>query len=1163
MNNFYQHSLNVAKEKYYKFKQRLEKKISTGQFDSLPRRKKNQLVSRVEKYKSRLEKLGFSMKGAAVAGSVTAMAAIPNIGHAQNPNIFLTQENDASIGCCSSPQKVELVNLDSDSDLEILFSGSYNHISNRVEEGDEISWENSYVPALSYMSGDFVVGDIDGDQDNDIIFNNGSIFYLALNDGEGNFQLSDDTYMPFSVTYYGSFGGESSASDIDLVDFDSDDDLDLVVAFGENNLSVFENDGDGNFIKGTLTVSGYQITDFEFADLDGDGDMDLLKSAYVPGGEGGYGRVYAVENTASENAEPVFDGFYSTVIDGQKYSSINDINVFDADADGDLDVFVSVDSFGYDYFYSSLNLDDEGDTGDFLPLSLSGYLFDEPGSVYDIGVADFDLDGDDEIIISTSGYDLQLLNFEDGNLIARSLSGGQIGDLSLTANDIAIGDIDGDGVADFAAFYGSSSVAFVYDRAAPYVDEFVGDVIIDENSPSGTLLGYLYFEDPQGDDITVSLEGEDASLFTFDEESGAITTNDTFDWEESGSEFNLEIVLSDGAKSNREEAKIKLRNLSEEGHGTFDEEGQPVFGTSTPVAFIAGDFDLDGDDDLFRSINTEGGGIPRDRASSLSSAFENAFFVQNDGFFDAIPVYGFYAKYNALFFDVDSDGDNELLTIDFEGDLDIFYFDDNLGYDDRNGYGYVGYVQTFEVGDFDGDGSDDIATLGYFEGGQYLTVFERYTGGSDPVQITFSQEVLGDISAGISILSYDFEISVGDFDGDGFDDVFVAKANYDDVIYFGGEFGLESAGTTAIETEDYGLSRPIAADFDGDGDIDVAILHNTDGNGAAITLFSNDGNASFTSAQVVEIGGESTGDVNGDLKVGDIDGDGTPDLITTFVSSYDMDENSYIYGAVTFVNDGNGSFEEKQAFDDVGGLDVELMDVDSDDDLDILISKTTYIEYDRCIECLIDFAGDSDSQDYIRVFFNTNAAPTGIELSITSFDEGAPIGESIGTLTVVDPNLNDSHTIFLTAGDGTNDADNSKFVVDGDQLVVIKDIEFDDDTEININVKAIDDYGKSVTASFTLTVNEVPLGLNDADDRLTLYPNPGGALMDITLNEQLSGDIEINVSDLNGRTIHREVQQVSGSFNTQIDMSSQKDGIYIVELKSGNQTFKQRWIKQD
>ena len=183
----------------------------------------------------------------------------------------------------------------------------------------------------------------------------------------------------------------------------------------------------------------------------------------------------------------------------------------------------------------------------------------------------------------------------------------------------------------------------------------------------------------------------------------------------------------------------------------------------------------------------------------------------------------------------------------------------------------------------------------------------------------------------------------------------------------------------------------VSADFDGDSDIDVAILHNTDGNGVVIDIHANDGDANFSSVQTLEIGGEASGGVDGDIKVGDIDGDGSPDLIATYKSSYDLSTFAYTYSALTFTNDGSGTFEEKQALDDVGGIEIELMDVDSDDDLDLLISNTAYPDGGEG-GCCFERLGDEEQQNYIRVFYNSNAAPTGIELSIESFDEGVPIG---------------------------------------------------------------------------------------------------------------------------------------------------------------------------
>ena len=1246
MNSFYFHSLNTAKEKYFKFKRRLEKKISSGQFDTLPRKKKNQLISRVGKYKARLDKLGFSMKGAAVAGSVTAMAAIPAIGHAQNPNIYLRTENYAYTGG-ETPQQMELANLDSDSDLELLVSvpGGAAKLLNRAEVGGETSWSRQDVTALNNMRNEFVVGDVDGDLDNDVIFRNGRNFYLALNDGEGNFQLSDDEYTYFSSpTYYGSFGGETSIGDMDLVDFDSDNDLDLVVGITSNSLTVFRNDGAGNFTKGSLPVSGNYVTDFEFTDLDGDGDMDLVSNSEA--GEAGRS-VYASENVAGVGLDPDFTSGFEAGM-GYTFDDFVSVTIFDADGDGDNDVFFHRSD--YSYLYGYLNQDVEGTTGTFtggttfttIPQSSSF-------SVETVGVADFDLDGDDDLLLGLGSSRAYLASFNGTNFDGRSLAGGVIGGFYSNTYDVAIGDIDGDGVDDFVANYGSSWLALVYDRAAPYVNGFAGDIILNENDPAGTLVGYLSLYDRQGDAITIEgIQGDDAAAFSIDTETGAITTAQVFDWEIDNNDFNFEIVLNDGVKSSINEANLKLANLAEEGHGTFSDDGVPMFGTSTPVAFVAGDFDVDGDHDLFKSSNTGGGG-PRE---ALAAAFQNSLYSQTQGFFTPQNAGGGkYAIEEAIFFDVDNDGRKELIGGEYGGRMDVFYFNE-YGQGLYSSYnGNVGSAQQFEIGDFDGDGADDVAMV-RDNGSIYLSVFERYDLGESPLDETST-----------IVLSNDGNMAIGDFDGDGFDDIFLATSNYDDVIYFGrndgGEGPIDPTPTTAVTANDYGLSMAVAADFDGDGDDDIALLRNTSGSGVSIDILDNDGGAVFSVVQTLNIGGESVG-VDGDLAIGDFDGDGSPDLIATFKSSYDITTFSYTYDAISFVNDGSGSFEQKQSIADVGGLDIELMDVDSDDDLDLLISNTEPVF--GC--CAVELG--EDNGEYIRVFLNTNAAPTGIDLSIGAFDEGAPIGESIGTLSVIDPNLGDTHTIFLTAGDGSNDVDNNKFVVDGDQLIVIKNIAFEDDALLNIHVKAIDNFGKSVTESFILTVNNVntaPTGIsisatsidenvapgtsvaslsaddvdagdthefalvfgdgsNDADNNkftiqdndlvliqnlsfdsqqtlninviatdsfgesitqaftisvnnilglddestnvLGVYPNPGKNQIHIRMENGTRGNLSVIVSDLNGKTIHQiDSEKSSNGWSRKFDMTSAEAGIYIIEVQVGEQVYSQRWIKQD
>lgn len=124
--------------------------------------------------------------------------------------------------------------------------------------------------------------DLDGDGDQDVIgtCSNGTRIVWCANDGNGNFaeQQIVDTYL------WGN--GTSPPVDVHTTDIDGDGDIDILLANAATqktlyDLTWYENDGTGNF--GTfqvITNIAFGARDIHTADLDGDGDEDVLSASF-------------------------------------------------------------------------------------------------------------------------------------------------------------------------------------------------------------------------------------------------------------------------------------------------------------------------------------------------------------------------------------------------------------------------------------------------------------------------------------------------------------------------------------------------------------------------------------------------------------------------------------------------------------------------------------------------------------------------------------------------------------------------------------------------------------------------------------------------------------------------------------------------------------------
>ena len=122
-----------------------------------------------------------------------------------------------------------------------------------------------------------------------------------------------------------------------FVDLDGDGDLDLVVGEINGTLRSFANDGAGRFIAQTGAANPFNGIDVgfnsapSFADLDGDGDLDLVVGessgtlrSFANNGAGGFSALTGAANP--------FDG-----LDVGSYSAPSFV---DLDGDGDLDLVV-------------------------------------------------------------------------------------------------------------------------------------------------------------------------------------------------------------------------------------------------------------------------------------------------------------------------------------------------------------------------------------------------------------------------------------------------------------------------------------------------------------------------------------------------------------------------------------------------------------------------------------------------------------------------------------------------------------------------------------------------------------------------------------------------------------------------------------------------------
>lgn len=678
--------------------------------------------------------------------------------------------------------------------------------------------------------------DMNGDGRADLILSTDS---AGPSDGAFLVLINDPDQSEFISLAAGPTTTGISVADFAVADVNGDGTLDIAAVgpSDENTLYVFLNDGDGNLtLQNSSALAGTGAVSLALADFNGDGALDA-----------------AVTTLDSEFLEIQYGialgagSFSGSAIQSVSAAS-GTLLVEDLNGDGRPDIVIDGGAIG------TFLLVNEG------PLAFATYIVDSSEAI-SLASGDFDSDGRTDLLAASPGDGILLrllLNRPDQRTVDVTFSGlfsTPPADFATTLyaqiSGTVFADQDGsgqqesgeDGLADVTVFLDlnqngrldsfepqattNASGEYLLNRVYPQIDEnFVTVRII---APAG-----LGVTSPRN--LHLGLDATIPAGFG----AQSVAAGDL----NADGEADLVVVNGDGS------LLIALRQ-----DGLFSYQTVIPGGGRAPRQVQLADLNNDGALDIVTVNDSStmdltvlygaGDGTFGNQTDVLLPGPGREFVIHDftkDGFLDAAVV------------------------VPFSGQILILHNDGTGQLELQPELSTSGFPHALVAGDFDGDGTADLAVADL--GTDEVLFFAGRAGG------TFAAPVSSTADNGIH------DIAAGDFNEDGNLDVAVISSTTDQLTILTGDGTGQFIASATIPLEHplffSGPGNVIATDINGDGHIDLAI---TDNGSARGVIFGGNGSGVFPLTEVVEAvdgGGTISRPVAADLN-----GDGLPELIVT------------------------------------------------------------------------------------------------------------------------------------------------------------------------------------------------------------------------------------------------------------------------------------------
>ncbi len=672
-------------------------------------------------------------------------------------------------------------------------------------------------------------GDINGDGYPDIITGSWSRdkIFTMFNDGDGNFETVNEII-------------EIDSPIAKLFDFDADGDLDiLAISYMDDDVYWIENNGDGTFLPNQIHVIYSNLqnpTDASFADMNGDGDMDLI-----------------LHHTYSSEVLITYgdgEGNFSSVVNFDPVGGLRSFAVGDLDDDGDIDFLCTQNN--QVSWYENLN-----NTGFDTMVVINNNIVEN--YITQVDLMDFDEDGDDDIIYGALTYVNGYLGPSELGII-ESNGDGTFVDRIVLANDqcnsgeIISLDMDGDGDLDFI------STSQIYNEIYWYENQQCSNFeehIIPSNLSDYTSVASADFNGDGKIDFITNGRNSTSAIFisegngNFDRtmlsRNGGTNIPVALHLTDMDADGDLDMVSTSLDLTNTSISEQKIAWYKNDGKNTFGHQRLISTTTDSAVAISSADFDNDGDMDivaacasdnsilLYKQQGNANFGTPITISSNtidptavfaadlsgdgnadiLSASYEDQkiAWYKNDG-------NGGFGNQNVL--TTSADGAQVVLAADLDNDsdLDVLYASindhtvawfKNNGNDMFSNENFISnqdtYVNSVDVFDVEMDGDLDIITCSVLNG--YILWYENDGAGNFSTADTIAEN--GEFGM----------VSLYDLDADGDKDILVTDIFQNDIHWIENTDSGTFSGLKTIADDIPAPKHILAVDVNNDGDLDV------------------------------------------------------------------------------------------------------------------------------------------------------------------------------------------------------------------------------------------------------------------------------------------------------------------------------------------------------